>query len=186
MVLRDERLAAFRKLVDLLLGLDPDKKPPTISLDDSFIWLLDRRYLGRWWAGCSDDLGLDDEVVYKPEIEPADVPMVVPPGEPAGEPEGNLPKKKRTGRTTRSGGARRHGRPPDSQGLNTMPPPSAITFKDSTTLPVGVSGHSAAGDTVTGIFLSTLAVNSTPGPATSTSTRDETSKPPSPHAPKPF
>jgi hypothetical protein len=118
-VLREERLAAFRKLVDLLLRLDPDKKPPTHSLDDSFLWLLDRRYLGRWWASCSDDLGLDDKVVYKPEIEPADVPMVVPAGEPAGEPEGNLPKKKRTGRTTRSGGARRHGRPPGSQ---TLPP----------------------------------------------------------------
>ena len=95
-----------------------------------------------------------------------------------------LPKKKR--RTTHSGGSRRHGRPPDSQAPTTMPPPSAITFKDSTTLPVGVSGHSAAEETVTGTFLSTFAVDSTPGPVTSTSTRDEASKPPSPHAPKPF
>ncbi len=115
----------------------------------------------------------------------------------------------------RGDGTRRHGRPPDltlgrplglSESWNMgvypgrgpalisradmiiLPPttPSAITFKDSTTLLVGVSGHSAAEDTVTGTFLSALAVNSTPGPATSTSTRDEPSKPPSPHAPKLF
>jgi hypothetical protein len=58
-----ERLAAFSKLVDLLLRLNPDKKRPTIPLDDSFLWLLDRRYLGRWWASCRDDLGLDDKAV---------------------------------------------------------------------------------------------------------------------------
>ena len=66
-----------------------------------------------------------------------------------------------------------------------LPPatPSAITFKDSATLPAGVSGHSAAGDTVTGTFLSALAVDSTPGPFTPTATRDETSmEPPAPHA----
>ena len=136
------------------------------------------------WVSCRDDLGLDDKVVYKPEVELADKPADVPTGEPAGKPDSNLPKKKR--RTTHSGGSRRHGRPPDSQAPTTMPPPSAITFKDSTTLPVGVSGHSAAEETVTGTFLSTFAVDSTPGPVTSTSTRDEASKPPLPHAPKPF
>ncbi len=46
-VLEEHRLAAFNKLVNLLLRPDPDKKPPTISLDDS---ALDRKYLGRWWA----------------------------------------------------------------------------------------------------------------------------------------
>jgi hypothetical protein len=177
-VLRDERLAAFGKLVDLLLRLNPDKKPPTIPLDDWFIWILDRRYLGRWWANCRDDLGLDDRAVYKSEGEPA--------GEPTTEPDQDRPQKTRTGRTTRSRGARRHGRPPDSQGPSTIPPPSAITFKDSTTLSVGVSGHSAAGDTVTGTFISALAVDSTPGPATSTATLDESSKPPALSAPKPF
>ena len=64
--------------------------------------------------------------------------------------------------------------------------PSAIIFKDSTTLSVGVSGHSAAGDTVTGTFISALAVDSTPGPATSTAMLDESSKPPALSAPKPL
>jgi hypothetical protein len=91
-VLREGRLAAFRKLVDLLLRLNPDKKPPTIPLDDSFLWLLDRRYLGRWWASCRDDLGLDDKVVYTPG--------------------GDIKKKCTRGRK-RGGYARRHGRPPD-------------------------------------------------------------------------
>ena len=44
-LLRDHRLAAFKKLIDLLLRPNPDKKPLNISLDDSFLWLLDRRYV---------------------------------------------------------------------------------------------------------------------------------------------
>ena len=65
--------------------------------------------------------------------------------------------------------------------------PSAITFKDSTTLPAGVSGHSAEGDTVTGTLLSAFAVDSAPGPATPTAIRNESSKKlPAPHAPKLF
>ena len=44
----------------------------------------------------------------------------------------------------------------------------------------------AAGDTVTGTFISALAVDSTPGPAISTATLDESSKPPALSAPKPF
>ena len=92
--LREENLAAFRKIVDLVLRLDPDKKPPTISLDESFLWLLGRRYQDRWWADCNDDLGLDDVLVYKPD-------------------EGHLkitPPK----RAKRGGRSRRHGRPPNS------------------------------------------------------------------------
>ena len=34
-VLKEHRLAAFKKLTDLLLRPDPDKNPPTHSLDDS-------------------------------------------------------------------------------------------------------------------------------------------------------
>ena len=124
----------------------------------------------------------------------------------------DIGKIKKRRRAKRGDGTKRHGRPPDrrpfghSESWNMgvypgrgpalisradmiiLPPttPSAITFKDSTTLAVGVSGHSAAGETVTGTFLFVLAVNPTPGPVTSTSTRDETSKPPFPRAPKPF
>jgi hypothetical protein len=115
MVLREERLAAFRKLVDLLLRLNPDKKPPTIPLDDWFIWLLDRRYLGRWWASCRDDLGLDDRTVYMPE--------------------GDIKKKRSGGRgQSRGGYARRHGRPPDP--INSAPnaPPSRTPPPATTTL----------------------------------------------------
>ena len=69
----------------------------------------------------------------------------------------------------------------------TLPPttPSAITFKDSATLSAGVSGHIDAEDTVTDTFLSTFAVDSTPGPFTPTAAmRDETPmEPPAPHAP---
>ena len=64
-VLEEHRLAAFNKLVNLLLRPDPDKKPPTISLDDS---ALDRQYSGRRWADLSDDLGFDDKVVYGPKV----------------------------------------------------------------------------------------------------------------------
>ena len=126
-----------------------------------------------------------------------------------------LAKKRRYAK--RGDGTRRHGRPPDltlgrpfghsesswnmgvypgrgpaliSRADMIMTPPttpSAITFKDSTTLSAGVSGHSAAGDTVTGTFLSAFAVDSTPGPATSTAIRDESSKKlPAPHAPNRF
>ena len=114
----------------------------------------------------------------------------------------------------RGDGTMRHGRPPDltlgrpfghSESWNMgvypgrgpalisradmiiLPPttPSAITLKDSTTLSVGVSGHSAAGGTVTGTLLSALAVNSAPGPATSTAIHDDSSiKTPAPPAPK--
>ena len=34
-VLKEHRLAAFKKLTDLLLRPDPNKNPPTHSLDDS-------------------------------------------------------------------------------------------------------------------------------------------------------
>jgi hypothetical protein len=115
MVLRDEHLAAFRKLVGLLLRLNPDKKPPTIPFDDWFIWLLDRRYLGRWWASCRDDLGLDDRTVY----------ML----------EGDIKKKRSGGRgQSRGGYARRHGRPPDP--INPVPnaPPSRTPPPATTTL----------------------------------------------------
>ena len=64
-------------------------------------------------ASCRDDLGLDDKMVYTPEVEPAGKPADVLAGEPAGKPDSNLPKKKR--RTTHSGGARRHGRARDEQ-----------------------------------------------------------------------
>jgi hypothetical protein len=115
MVLSEERLAAFRKLVDLLLRLDPDKKPPTISLDDSFLWLLDRRYLGRWWASCRDDLGLDDRTVYMPE--------------------GDIKKKRSAGRGQRRGGyARRHGRPPDPMNPTPNAPSSRTPPPATTTL----------------------------------------------------
>ena len=115
LVLRDERLAAFRKLVDLLLRLDPDKKPPTISLDDSFLWLLDRRYLGRWWATCRDDLGLDDKVVYKDcksKIEPCRY------GQVHGRPPDlyqleHIPPKDCKPKIKSSRRGRAHGRPPD-------------------------------------------------------------------------
>ena len=120
-----------------------------------------------------------------------------------------------TNEKKRGGGYRRHGRPPDlalrwpfgqqSESWNMgvypgrgpalisradmiiLPPttPSAITFNDSATLSVGVSGHSAAGDTVTGTLLSAFAVNSTPGPVTSTAILDDSSiKTPAPPAPK--
>jgi len=111
----------------------------------------------------------------------------------------------------RGDGTRRHGRPPDhgpfglSESWNMgvypgrgpalisradmiiLPPttPSSIIFKDSATLSAGVSGHSAAEDTVTDTFRSTFAVDSTPGPLTPTAMRDETSmEPPAPHAPR--
>ncbi len=48
-VLKEHRLAAFEKLIDLLFCFNPDKNPPTISLDDTFLWLLNSLYLGRWW-----------------------------------------------------------------------------------------------------------------------------------------
>ena len=93
-----------KNLVHLLLRLDPDKKPPTISLDDSFLWLLDRRYLGRWWASCRDDLGLDDRAVYMPGgLDDKAAHM----------PEGDIKKKRSSGRGQHRGYARRHGRPPD-------------------------------------------------------------------------
>jgi hypothetical protein len=123
------------------------------------------------------------------------------------EPEIGMIKKRRY--VKRGDGTRRHGRPPDHgpYGLSTswntgvypgrgpalisradmiilpQTTPSAFTFKDSATVSVGVSGHSAAGDTETGIFLSASTVNSTPGPATSTAIRNESSKmPPNPHS----
>jgi len=170
--LKEKRWAAFGSVVDLVLRLNPDKPPPTISLEDSFLWLLDRRYLGRWWASCRDDLGLDDKVVYKPEVSPS------------GSPDGDLLKKKRIGRSTR-GGARRHGRPPDPTIPPAMPPPSAIASEDSSTLSAGVSVHSAAGSSVTGFSLTVFTVDSAPGPVTPTAMRDDASlKSPTLHAPK--
>ena len=69
-------MAAFNKLTDLCLRLDPDKNPPTHPLDDSacpledsFLWPPDRPYLGRW-GGWRDDIGLVDNVVYKPGAMP--------------------------------------------------------------------------------------------------------------------
>ncbi len=54
-MLKEHRLAAFKKLTDLLLRPGPGKNPPTHSLDDSafpledsFRWLPDRPYMGRW------------------------------------------------------------------------------------------------------------------------------------------
>ena len=170
--LKEKRWAAFGRVVDIVLRLNPDKPRPTISLEDSFLWLLDRRYLGRWWASCRDDLGLDDKVVYKPE------------GEPVGEPDRHLPKKKQTGRSTR-GGSRRHGRPPGPTSPTAMPPLSAIASEDPSTLSAGVSVHSAAGASVTGFVFIVFTVDSAPGPVTPTAMRDDASlKSPALHAPK--
>ena len=102
----------------------------------------------------------------------------------------DIGKIKKRRRVKRGDGTKRHGRPPDhrpfghskswnrgvypGRGLArisradmtilTPTTPSAITFKNSATLLAGVSGHSAAEDTVTETFLSTFAVDSTPGP----------------------
>ena len=114
-VLKEERWAAFGRVVDLVLRLNPDKNPPTISLDETFVELLERRYLGRWWASCRDDLGLDDRAVYMPE--------------------GDIKKKRSGGRgQSRGGYARRHGRPPDP--INPAPnaPPSRTPPPATTTL----------------------------------------------------
>ena len=97
-------MAAFKKLTDLLLRSDPDKNPLTHSLDDSafplddsFLWPPDRPYLGRW-RGWWDDIGLVDNVVYKPGAIPI----------------GSLVKNQ----LGSGGGAEQHhGRPPDSQGV---------------------------------------------------------------------
>ncbi len=172
-VLEEHRLAAFSKLVNLLLRPDPDKKPPTISLDDS---ALDRQYSGRWWADFSDDLGFDDKVVYGPKV------MF------SGVLDKNQPTKKRTGRKTRSGGARqRYGRPSDSQDPTTISPPSAILYKNSPALSVGVTIHCAAEDSVAGTFLFAFSASSTPGSAASATKHDETSlmplAPRTPHTP---
>jgi hypothetical protein len=73
------------------------------------------------------------------------------------------------------GARRRHGRPPGSQGPTTISPPSAIALKGSSMLSVGVTVHSAAGDTVTGTFLSAFFVVATPDSAASAAKHDETS-----------
>ncbi len=65
--------------------------------------------------------------------------------------------------------------PPGSQGPTTISPPSAIALKDSPILSVGVTVYSATGGTVTGTFLSTFSVVSTPGSAASAAKHDETS-----------
>ena len=121
-----QNMAAFRKIVDLVLRLDPDKKPPTISLDDSFLWLLDRRYLGRWWESCRDDLGLDDRAVCMPEgLDDKAVYM----------PEGDIKKKRSAGRGQRRGGyARRQGRPPDPMNPTPNAPSSRTPPPATTTL----------------------------------------------------
>ena len=103
-----------------------------------------------------EDAGLGGVVVCKPDI-------------------GKIKKRRRV---KRGDGTKRHGRPPDrrpfghSKSWNMgvypgrgpalisradmiiLPPttPSAITFKNSATLLAGVSGHSAAEDTVTDTF----------------------------------
>ncbi len=60
--------------------------------------------------------------------------------------------------------------PPGSQGPSTISPPSAIALKGSLMLSVGVTVHSATGDTVTGPFLSTFsAVSNTTRPRRSRS-----------------
>ncbi len=70
---------------------------------------------------------------------------------------------------------RRHGRPPGSTGPTTISPLSATALKDSSTLSVGVTVHSAMGDTVAGTFPSTFSVVSKPDSAASAAKRDETS-----------
>ena len=131
--LREENMAAFRKIVDLVLRLDPDKKPPTISLDDSFLWLLDRRYLGRWWESCRDDLGLDDRAVYMPE--------------------GDIKKKSSGGRGQKRGYARRHGRPPDPITPAPSAPPSRTPPPATTTLcpPEADEGVASPADVLKGL-----------------------------------
>ena len=114
----------------------------------------------------------------------------------------------------RGDGTRRHGRPPDltlgrpfghSESWNMgvypgrgpalisradmiiLPPttPSAIASENSSTLPAGVSVHSAAGASVTDFLLTTFTVDSAPGPVTPTAMRDDDSlKSPTLHAPK--
>ncbi len=63
----------------------------------------------------------------------------------------------------------------NSKGPTTISPPSAIALKGPSTLPVGVTVHSAMGDTATGTFLSAFSVVSTPGSAASAAKHDETS-----------
>ena len=100
-----------------------------------------------------------------------------------GVPDKVQPKKKRL-----FGGAkRRHGRPPGFKGPTTISPPSATALKDSSMFSVGVTVHSATGDTVTGNFISAFSVVSTPGSAASAAKHDETSLMPlalhTPHTP---
>ncbi len=65
-VLKEHRLATFKKSTDLRLLPDPDKNSPTHSFDDSaypledsFLWPPDLPYLGRW-GSWRDDIGLVD------------------------------------------------------------------------------------------------------------------------------
>ncbi len=78
--------------------------------------------------------------------------------------------------------AARHVAVPGATGTHPVPKPTtallppAITSKDSAAISVGVSGHSAAGDSVTGTLRSAFAVDSAPGPFTPTAIHDETLK----------
>ena len=169
-VLKEHRLAAFKKLTRLIPRPGRDTNPLTHSLDDSALSLDDpslrllyRPSLGRR-EGWRDDISLADNVVYKPGAMPiggliknqlgsgggAEQHHGRPPDSPdsQGVPDKVQFKKKRLfGRAKR-----RHGRPPDSQDPTTISPPSAIALKDSPMLSVGVTVHSATGDTVTGTF----------------------------------
>ncbi len=157
-------MAAFKKSTDLLLRPDPDNNPLTHSLDDSafplddsFLCPPDRPYLGRW-GGWGDDIGLVDNVVYRPGAisiggliknqlgsgAGAEQHHGRPPDS-QGVPGKVQPKKKLLfGRAKR-----RHGRPPGSKGPTTISPPSAIALKDSSMLTAGVTVQCVMGGTVT-------------------------------------
>ena len=116
-----------------------------------FFWLHDRRNLGRW-GGCRDDIGLVDNVVYKPGA--TSIGGLIKnqlgsgggseqhhgrPPDSQGVPDKVQPKKKRLfGRAKR-----RDVSPPGSKGPTTISPPSAIALKDSSMLSVGVTVQSA-------------------------------------------
>ena len=148
-MLNEHRLAAFKKLTKLIPRPGRDTNPLTHSLDDSafplddsFLWLLNRPYLGGW-GGSRDDNGLVDNVVYKPGAISigGHIKNRLERGGGAeqrhrrhpdsqGVPDKVQPKKKRlSGRAKR-----RHGRPPGFKGPTTISPPSATALKDSSML----------------------------------------------------
>ena len=183
-------MAAFKKLTNLIPRPGRDTNPLTHSLDDSAfplddpsLRLLNRPYLGGW-GGSRDDIGLVDNVVYRPGAisiggliknqlgsgAGAEQHHGRPPDSQGVPGKVQLKKKRLFGRAKR-----RHGRPPGSKGPTTISPPSAIALKDSFTLSVGVTVHSATGETITGTYLSTFSVVSNPGSAASAAKHDETS-----------